>query len=175
MASLGYGQPAGSERNDDANPEAETRDPKSIVQEARERLDQAYLFERENRREAAMDMAFVAGYQWPESIRKERQAAGRPILTINRLPQFIRQVTNDIRQADLAIKVSPVDDNADPKLTKIYNGLLRQIQCNLHEVVIGHCLIRVQFMHQRIVSGSSVSAHRLRPAQRHHLPIHRLL
>ena len=128
MASLGYGQPAGSERNDDANPEAETRDPKSIVQEARERLDQAYLFERENRREAAMDMAFVAGYQWPESIRKERQAAGRPILTINRLPQFIRQVTNDIRQADLAIKVSPVDDNADPKLTKIYNGLLRQIQ-----------------------------------------------
>lgn len=128
MASLGYGQPAGSERNDDANPETETRDPKSIVKEARDRLDQAYMYERENRRESAMDMAFLAGYQWPESIRKERQAAGRPILTINRLPQFIRQVTNDIRQADLAIKVSPVDDEADPKLTKIYNGLLRQIQ-----------------------------------------------
>ena len=58
---------------------------------------------------------------------KERQAQGRPILTINRLPQFVRQVTNDIRQADLAIKVSPVDDQSDPKLAKIFNGLLRQI------------------------------------------------
>lgn len=128
MASLGYGQPAQSERNSDTKPDTETKDDKSLVQEARDRLDQAYMFERENRREAAMDMAFVAGYQWPESIKKERQAAGRPILTINRLPQFIRQVTNDIRQADLAIKVAPVDDKADPKLTKIYNGLLRQIQ-----------------------------------------------
>lgn len=125
MASLGYGQPAQSEHE----PATEKkRDESGIVLEARERLDQAYQFERENRREAAMDMAFVAGYQWPESIKKERQASGRPILTINRLPQFIRQVTNDIRQADLAIKVSPVDDKSDPKLAKIYNGLLRQIQ-----------------------------------------------
>jgi hypothetical protein len=99
----------------------------TFITELREKLDASYNFERENRREAAMDMAFVAGYQWPESIRKERQAAGRPILTINRLPQFIRQVTNDIRQADLAIKVAPVDDDGDPKLAKIYNGLIRQI------------------------------------------------
>lgn len=120
MASLGYGQPAQSER--ETGPES-----KSLIEEARARLDQSYQFDRENRREAAMDLAFVAGFQWPESIKKERQAAGRPILTINRLPQFIRQVTNDIRQADLALKVSPVDDNSDPKLAKIYNGLLRQI------------------------------------------------
>lgn len=123
MASLGYGQPAQTEKSGGTT----KRDQEAFLIEARERLDQAYQFERENRREAAMDMAFVAGYQWPESIKKERQAAGRPILTINRLPQFIRQVTNDIRQADLAIKVSPVDDDSDPKLAKIYNGLLRQI------------------------------------------------
>ena len=95
--------------------------------DCRKKLDAAYLYERENRREASLDLAFLAGYQWPESIRKERQAQGRPILTINRLPQFVRQVTNDIRQADLSIKVSPVDDRSDPKLAKIFNGLLRQI------------------------------------------------
>jgi len=99
----------------------------TFLTDCRKKLDAAYSHERENRREAATDLAFLAGYQWPESIRKERQAQGRPILTINRLPQFVRQVTNDIRQADLAIKVSPVDDNSDPKLAKIYNGLLRQI------------------------------------------------
>lgn len=124
MASLGYGQPAQTEKTDS---KTSKRDVEALIKEARDRLDQSYQFERENRREAAMDMAFVAGYQWPESIKKERQAAGRPILTINRLPQFIRQVTNDIRQADLSIKVSPVDDESDPKLAKIYNGLLRQI------------------------------------------------
>ena len=102
-------------------------DKERFLTDVREKLDAAYQYDRENRREAALDMAFVAGYQWPESIRKERQAAGRPILTINRLPQFIRQVTNDIRQADLAIKASPVDDKTDKDLTKIYNGLLRQI------------------------------------------------
>lgn len=31
------------------------------------------------------------------------------MLTINRLPQFVRQVTNDIRQADISIKVAPSD------------------------------------------------------------------
>ena len=104
-----------------------TQEEEKFLKDCREKIDSAYQFERENRREASMDLSFVAGFQWPESIRKERQAAGRPILTINRLPQFIRQVTNDIRQSDLAIKVSPVDDNSDPKLAKIYNGLLRQI------------------------------------------------
>lgn len=102
-------------------------DQGKFLTDCRKKLDAAYLYERENRREASIDLAFLAGYQWPESIRKERQAQGRPILTINRLPQFVRQVTNDIRQADLAIKVSPVDDKSDPKLAKIYNGLLRQI------------------------------------------------
>lgn len=102
-------------------------DQGTFLTDCRKKLDAAYLYERENRREASIDLAFLAGYQWPESIRKERQAQGRPILTINRLPQFVRQVTNDIRQADLAIKVAPVDDKSDPKLAKIYNGLLRQI------------------------------------------------
>lgn len=110
--------------SDALNPKLDTE---RFLTDVRQKMDAAYQFDRENRREAALDMAFVAGYQWPESIRKERSEAGRPILTINRLPQFIRQVTNDIRQSDLSIKVSPVDDESDPKLAKIYNGLLRQI------------------------------------------------
>ena len=81
-----------------------------FITDCREKLDAAYNFERENRREAAMDMAFVAGYQWPESIKKERQAAGRPILTINRLPAFIDQIIGDARQNKVAIKVFAGED-----------------------------------------------------------------
>lgn len=99
-----------------------------ICKTVRDRLEEAWNYEKENREEAATDLAFLAGDQWPDQVRRERESERRPMLTINRLPQFLRQVTNDIRQADLAIKVSPVDDRSDPKLAKIYNGLLRQIQ-----------------------------------------------
>lgn len=99
----------------------------TIVAEVRERIEESWNYEKDNRREATLDLRFMAGDQWPEQIRMARQAANRPTPTINVLPQFVRQVTNDIRQADLAVKVAPVDDQSDPKLAKIYNGLLKQI------------------------------------------------
>lgn len=113
---------------DDTKTKPSDRKSKGIVKEARERIQQAWEFDRDNRREAATDMAFTAGDQWPQQVRQERELEGRPMLTLNRLPQFVRQVTNDIRQADLAIKTSPVDGNSDPKLSDIYNGIIRQIQ-----------------------------------------------
>jgi hypothetical protein len=107
-----------------------------LVTQVRTNLEAAWQQEKENREAAAVDLAFLAGDQWPERVRREREAEGRPMLTINRLPQFLRQVTNDIRQADIAIKASPVDDRSDPALAKIYNGILRQIQyqSNAHHV-----------------------------------------
>lgn len=107
-----------------------------LIRQHRDNLEAAWQHERENREAAATDLAFLAGDQWPDRVRRERESEGRPMLTINRLPQFLRQVTNDIRQADIAIKAAPVDDKSDPKLAKIYNGLLKQIQyqSNAHHV-----------------------------------------
>lgn len=99
-----------------------------LVQEARERIQDSWDHDKDNRRDAASDLRFLAGDQWPYDVRRARDAAGRPMLTINRLPQFVRQVTNDIRQADLAIKVVPEDDKSDPQLAKIFDGIIRQIQ-----------------------------------------------
>ena len=103
-------------------------DKEATVKACRDRLEEAWNYEKENREEATTDLAFLAGDQWPDDVRRDREANKRPMLTINRLPQFLRQVTNDIRQADLGIKVAPVDDNSDPKLAKIFNGIIRQIQ-----------------------------------------------
>jgi hypothetical protein len=99
-----------------------------IVKTAREAIEQSEEHDRDNRRDAASDLHFLAGNHWPDTVRRERETSSRPMLTINSLPQVVRQVTNDIRQADLAIKVSPVDDTSDPELARVYNGLLRQIQ-----------------------------------------------
>lgn len=99
-----------------------------IVKEARERLDQAWDKDRKNRQEMATDLRFLAGDQWPDSVKTERDLDGKPMLTINRMPQFLRQVTNPVRSADLSIKTAPVDDKSDPKLAEIFDGLLKQIQ-----------------------------------------------
>lgn len=103
-------------------------DSDTLLKEVRENINASYQSDLTNRTEAAEDLRFLAGDQWPEAVRRERDAEGRPMLTINRLPQFVRQITNDIRQADIAIKVSPEDDNTDPALAEIYDGLIRQIQ-----------------------------------------------
>jgi len=100
----------------------------SIVTEVRDALAMSYEAERENRREAAADLDFLAGIgQWPDWIRRQRQIENRPMLTINRMPQFLRHVTNQIRESDLSIKVSPIGEDDQEQLSEIYNGILRQI------------------------------------------------
>jgi hypothetical protein len=118
-----YVKPGGKKK-----PKLSSTDAAEIVKTARECIEESWEHDRDNRRDASSDLSFLAGNQWPDAVRNERAKSGRPMLTINSLPQVVRQVTNDIRQADLAIKVSPVDDTSDPQLADIYNGLIRQIQ-----------------------------------------------
>ena len=100
-----------------------------ILAEAREAFQLAADAEAENRREALDDIRFARlGEQWPEKERRDRQLEGRPVLTINRLPAFIRQVVNDARQNKPAIAVHPVDDTADPGTAEVFNGLIRHIE-----------------------------------------------
>ena len=95
---------------------------------ARDRFDLAAEAFLETRKEAADDLKFAAGEQWPPDMKAQREQDKRPCLTINRLPQSIHQITNDQRQNRPAIKVSPVDDKADKKTAKIYQGMIRHIE-----------------------------------------------
>src|ERR1044071_9065649 len=105
--------------------EAEQSD---LIKEARTRLDASHKKDKRNRREMALDLKFIAGDQWPDQAKTERTQDNRPMLTINRLPQFLRQVVTPIREAALSIKVAPTDGQSDPKLADVYNGIIRQIQ-----------------------------------------------
>lgn len=85
--------------------------------------------EKENRATALESIVFARkGEQWPENIRKLREAERRPILTINKLPAFIRQVVNDARQNKPSIKIRPVDSQADIKTAEVISGLIRNIE-----------------------------------------------
>jgi len=95
-------------------------------------LDEFHLAEEaesDNRKTGEDDIRFAReGVQWPDDIRKQREADGRPCLTINKLPAFIRQVVNDARQNKPSIKVHPADSKADIETAKILDGLIRNIE-----------------------------------------------
>lgn len=102
---------------------------KDVIAEAKEAFEAAQEHENENRLDALDDIRFARlGEQWPEKIRKDRELDGRPCLTINRLPAFIRQVVNDARQNRPAITCHPVDSGSDPDTAEIFNGLIRNIE-----------------------------------------------
>jgi hypothetical protein len=101
--------------------------PDPIITLAMERFKTTAEAEFEGRKAAKDDMEFYVSNQWPDQISQDRQTDGRPCLTINRLPQFVRQVTNDQRMNRPSVKVIPVEDS-DENVAKIYEGLVRHIQ-----------------------------------------------
>ena len=110
-----------------------------ILATARARLDLAVSALAESREDEIDDLRFYAGspdnhWQWPADVLATRGAVqgqtinARPCLTINKLPQHVRQVTNDQRQNRPGAKVIPVDDNADVEVADIFNGMIRHIE-----------------------------------------------
>lgn len=111
-----------------AGPEAS--DDEEFLLEARARFALAEEAETEIRRLALEDLEFRAGNQWPDQIKMERDEEQRPCLVINRLPQFIQQVTNDQRQNRPSIRVHPVGDGADEDTADIFKGIIRHVEYN---------------------------------------------
>jgi hypothetical protein len=111
----------------------------SILATARSRLDLAMSALSESREDEIDDLRFYAGspdnhWQWPADVLATRGAVqgqtinARPCLTINKLPQHVRQVTNDMRQNRPGAKVIPVDDKADLQVAEVLNGMIRHIE-----------------------------------------------
>jgi hypothetical protein len=102
---------------------------KDILKDAKEAFKACDDAEKDNRALWLEDVKFARlGEQWPDKVKKQRETEGRPCLTINKLPSFIKQVTNDARQNKPAIKVHPVDDDASEEVAEILNGLIRNIE-----------------------------------------------
>jgi len=111
----------------------------SVLATARSRLDMAIAALSESREDEIDDLKFYAGspdnhWQWPADVLATRGAVqgqtinARPCLTINKLPQHVRQVTNDQRQNRPSGKVIPADDHADVEVAEIFNGMVRHIE-----------------------------------------------
>ena len=105
----------------------------------RTRLDMAISSYSESREDELDDLRFMAGspdnqWQWPADVLATRGSVqgqtinARPCLTINKLPQHVRQVTNEQRQNRPSGKVIPADDKGDVEVAEIFDGMVRHIE-----------------------------------------------
>jgi len=104
---------------------------KDFLAKVRKRFDRAVEADVKNRENMIDDLNFFIGEQWPPEIKRRREQdpdGPRPCLTINKIPQFVRQVTNDQRQNRPAIKVHPVDSAGDPETAEVIQGIIRNIE-----------------------------------------------
>lgn len=115
-------------------------DKKDLMATARRRWRLGIDANKDNREYQLDDVRFAAGspdngWQWPDDIMNKRTNdpnGARPTLTVNKLPQHIRLVTNEQRQNRRSIKVLPVDDRANEEVAKILNGICRHIEVRSH-------------------------------------------
>ena len=93
----------------------------------------------DSREDELDDLRFMAGspdnaWQWPADVLATRGAVqgqtinARPCLTINKLPQHVRLVTNEQRQNRPSGKVIPADDQADVAVAEVFQGIVRHIE-----------------------------------------------
>ena len=129
MVAVGNVANGGGKKNSDSD----------VLATARSRLDMAISALSESREDEIDDLKFYAGspdnhWQWPADVLATRGAVqgqtinARPCLTINKLPQHVRQVTNDQRQNRPTGKVIPADDKADIDVAEVFNGMVRHIE-----------------------------------------------
>jgi hypothetical protein len=135
--------------------ESQTERRLAFLDRARKRWRQSSDSESDVRRNMLDDLKFYNSDQWPDSIKMDRYLDGRPCLTINRLPQFVRQVLNQARQQRPAIQYSPVDNGADVDTAEILQGIARSIEraskasiayntAGEHQVIMGRGWLRVR-------------------------------
>jgi hypothetical protein len=130
---------AGSVANIGSNAPKTSRDDADKMATMRKRLQMAQAAYSDSREDELDDLRFMAGspdnqWQWPADVLATRGSVqgqtinARPCLTINKLPQHVRQVTNEQRQNRPSGKVIPADDNADVEVAEIFNGVVRHIE-----------------------------------------------
>lgn len=113
---------------------AEVADSAALsVDDALAMLEEYKSYWADNYEQANIDLKMAAGdaaTHWGEAYGQRKQLK-KLTMVINELPQFIHQVTNDIRQNVPSIKVLPVADG-DIETGKIFSGLFRAIEDHSH-------------------------------------------
>jgi hypothetical protein len=100
------------------------------IQEAIEFLKFANDADTMNRQEALEDLKFGAGDQWPVTLQNSRNLESRPCITVNKVDNYCRQVSNQQRQQRPRIKVHATNTHEDMVDAQTISGIIRHIEVN---------------------------------------------
>lgn len=108
------------------------KDDQDLHKRLLEQYEDGWNKDRDNQEEAYRDLRMIGDdhtEHWDGTALKERNEDGRPALVVNQVPQFVRQITGDMRQLKPAIKVVPVNDAASKEVAaKVLPGMIRYIE-----------------------------------------------
>lgn len=102
--------------------------PEKLLETARAQYKRGWQREQRNIEEAYDDLNFLDGKQWDDDLAAQREAEDRPCLRLNLLPQFVRQVTGDMRLNRKGINIVAVDNKATAEGAKLYREMIRYIE-----------------------------------------------
>lgn len=102
-------------------------DEQSFLREMRQKFYDDIQFDRLNREAGLDDLQFVCGNQWDDATRQRRDAARKPVITVNRLPAYVSTIVGQRRQNETVIKVL-ADNGGTADIAKLREGLMRSIQ-----------------------------------------------
>jgi len=102
----------------------------SRIEEAKQFLKFCNDADTMNRQEALEDLKFVGGDQWPVELQNSRNLESRPVITINKLDGYCRQVSNQQRQQRPRIKVHATNTHEQMVEAEIIQGLIRHVEVN---------------------------------------------
>lgn len=125
---LSYRQVVGTLSTEQPKDQEQLRNEHEFLQDARERFRESVNAESKRRGEMLEDLQFKCGIQWRQTDLAQREAQGRPCLTINRVPGFVSHVVNNMRQSRPEIKVDPIADGADEEIAEVRQGIIRHIE-----------------------------------------------
>ena len=119
-----------TDKEDDEAAKAVSPALDDVLDDSRKFLTLCKELNAENDKAGLDDLRFLSGgvNQWDANDAAQRTLDGRPMITVNKLPTFLHQVTNNLRQNKSSIKVHPASSGANVDIAKIRQGIIRHIE-----------------------------------------------
>ena len=100
-----------------------------VITQALSRFRTVMNFEKQNRLDAVEDLRMLVGQDhWPAAVVRDREADGRPVLVVNKLPGFADRVINEGRINQVGVKVIPRGGGASKEVALVLNGMIKAIE-----------------------------------------------
>lgn len=129
-----------------------------LLADARKFLELCKELNSQNNQDALDDLRFLSGgvNQWDAQDAAQRNLDGRPMITVNKLPTFLHQVTNNLRQNKMGVKVHPASSGANVDNARVRQGIIRHIEYDSNATVAystaGCSAAAIGFGYYRIVT-----------------------